>query len=78
VKSGEYHYILLQRNLLYTGITRAKRLVVLVGSCRAIGMAVHNNRVDQRWSGLARRLQGRPRHRAVQVALADLVNQSAR
>jgi exodeoxyribonuclease V alpha subunit len=65
------HYMLLQRNLLYTGITRAKQMVVLVSSRRAIGMAVHNNRVDQRWSGLARRLQVRPRHRAVRANLAS-------
>jgi exodeoxyribonuclease V alpha subunit len=39
------HYIMLQRNLLYTAITRAKRLVVLVGSKRAIAIAVRNNKV---------------------------------
>jgi exodeoxyribonuclease V alpha subunit len=54
------HYMLLQRNLLYTGITRAKRIVVLVGTRKAIAIAVNNNRVDQRWSGLARRLQQQP------------------
>lgn len=51
------HYILLQRNLLYTAITRARRLVVLVGTRRAIAIAVHNNRVVQRYSNLALRLQ---------------------
>ena len=50
------HYMLLQRNLLYTGITRAKKMVVLVGTRKAIAIAVRNNRVDQRWSGLAQRL----------------------
>lgn len=50
------HYLLLQRNLLYTGITRAKRLVVLVGSRRALAMAVKNNQPAQRYSGLAERL----------------------
>ena len=34
------HYMMLQRNLLYTGVTRAQKLVVLVGSPRAIGIAV--------------------------------------
>ena len=47
------HYIMLQRNLLYTAITRAKKLVVLVGSKRAIAMAVKNNRVQHRYTGLA-------------------------
>jgi exodeoxyribonuclease V alpha subunit len=51
------HYLMLQRNLLYTGITRAKRLCVLVGSQRAIGMAVHNNKVSHRYTALEWRLQ---------------------
>ena len=50
------HYMLLQRNLLYTGVTRARKLCVIVGSQRAIGMAVRNDRVTARYSGLARRL----------------------
>ncbi|HEX9117763.1 MAG TPA: AAA family ATPase [Anaerolineae bacterium] len=50
------HYMMLQRNLLYTGVTRAQRLVVLVGSPRAIGIAVRNNRAQERYSGLAERL----------------------
>jgi exodeoxyribonuclease V alpha subunit len=52
------HYTLLQRNLLYTAVTRAKRLVVLVGDRRAIAMAVKNSRVARRYTGLARRLKG--------------------
>jgi exodeoxyribonuclease V alpha subunit len=50
------HYVMLQRNLLYTAITRARRLVVLVGSKRAIAVAVRNNRVQHRYTGLAARL----------------------
>jgi len=50
------HYMMLQRNLLYTGITRAKQLVVLVGSRRALAMAVKNNQPSQRYSGLQERL----------------------
>lgn len=50
------HYILLQRNLLYTAITRGKRLVVLVGSHKAIGIAVRNNKTDRRFTRLAERL----------------------
>jgi exodeoxyribonuclease V alpha subunit len=50
------HYMMLQRNLLYTAITRARQLCVLVGNRRAIGIAVKNNRVAQRYSALAWRL----------------------
>ena len=50
------HYIMLQRNLLYTAITRAKRLVVLVGSKRAIAIAVKNNKVQRRYTNLAAKL----------------------
>ncbi|MCX6000196.1 MAG: ATP-dependent RecD-like DNA helicase [Chloroflexi bacterium] len=51
------HFIMLQRNLLYTAITRGKRLVVLVGSKRAIAMAVKNNKVQHRYTNLAERLR---------------------
>jgi len=51
------HYMMLQRNLLYTAVTRAKRLVVLVGTRRAIGIAVHNAKVRERHSGLGVRLR---------------------
>jgi exodeoxyribonuclease V alpha subunit len=51
------HYILLQRNLLYTAITRAKRLCVLVGQPRALEVAVRNDRVAMRNTGLAERLK---------------------
>ena len=52
------HYMMLQRNLLYTAVTRAQRLVVLVGSPRAISIAVRTDRADERFSGLAERLTG--------------------
>jgi len=52
------HYMMLQRNLLYTAVTRAQKLVVLVGSPRAISIAVNNNRAKERYSGLAERLRG--------------------
>ncbi|HLA43700.1 MAG TPA: ATP-binding domain-containing protein, partial [Aggregatilineales bacterium] len=51
------HYMMLQRNLLYTAITRARQLVVLVGTRKAIGIAVRNNKVSRRWSALDWRLQ---------------------
>jgi len=50
------HSVMLQRNLLYTGLTRGKRLVVLVGSRKALAMAVKNDRVQQRYTRLAERL----------------------
>lgn len=53
------HYPLLQRNLLYTGITRAKKLAVLIGSKKAVAVAVHNDRVKERFSLLAPRLAGK-------------------
>jgi exodeoxyribonuclease V alpha subunit len=46
------HYAMLQRNLLYTGITRGKRLVVLVGQKKAVAIAVHNVSGQRRWSKL--------------------------
>jgi exodeoxyribonuclease V alpha subunit len=51
------HYMLLQRNLVYTGVTRGKRLVVLVGQQKALATAVRNNRTERRFSGLLARLQ---------------------
>jgi exodeoxyribonuclease V alpha subunit len=50
------HFVMLQRNLLYTAVTRGKRLVVLVGSRKALGIAVRNADVSLRCSGLAVRL----------------------
>ena len=52
------HYMMLQRNLLYTAVTRAQKLVVIVGSRRAIGMAVKNRQVVNRHTGLQQRLRG--------------------
>ncbi len=52
------HYMMLQRNLLYTAVTRAQKLVVLVGTPRAVAIAVRNDRAHQRYSGLAERLGG--------------------
>lgn len=51
------HYMMLQRNLLYTAITRAKQLVVLVGTRQAVSIAVRNNKVAERHSGLLQRLK---------------------
>ncbi|RZN33494.1 ATP-dependent RecD-like DNA helicase [Bradyrhizobium sp. Leo121] len=51
------HYTMLQRNLLYTGVTRGKKLVVLVGQKKAIAIAVRNVSGRRRWSKLAEWLQ---------------------
>ncbi len=50
------HYILLQRNLLYTALTRAKELAILIGSKKAIGIAVGKNIVEQRFTSLKERI----------------------
>ena len=52
------HYAMLARNLLYTGITRGKRLVVLVGQRRALAIAVRNQGGRKRWSRLKECLVG--------------------
>ncbi len=50
------HYVLLQRNLLYTGITRGKKMVVLVGTKKAIAIAIRNNKPQKRYTLLKDRL----------------------
>jgi exodeoxyribonuclease V alpha subunit len=50
------HYLLLQRNLIYTGITRGKRLVVLIGTKKALAMAIKNNKPQRRYTLLSERL----------------------
>ena len=50
------HYPLLQRNLLYTAVTRGRELVIVVGSRRAMEIALNNNRTGSRLSNLAGRL----------------------
>lgn len=51
------HFIMLQRNILYTGFTRGKRLVILVGEKRAIDIALQTQKADRRNTHLADRLQ---------------------
>ena len=50
------HYMMLHRSILYTAITRGKQLVVLVGSRRALAMAIRNVRVEKRNTGLKQKL----------------------
>jgi len=51
------HYMLLQRNLIYTAVTRAKKLVVMVGSRKALFMAIGNDKTARRYTLLAERLK---------------------
>ncbi len=50
------HYIMLQRNLIYTGMTRARRLLIMIGTKKALAIAVRNNKPLLRYSRLAARL----------------------
>lgn len=52
------HFKLLNRNLLYTGVTRGKKLVVLVGNMKGLAIAVHNDEVKRRYTGLQHAVQG--------------------
>ena len=51
------HYVLLQRNLIYTAVTRGKRLVVIVGSKKALATGIRNDRIRRRYTYLAERLR---------------------
>jgi exodeoxyribonuclease V alpha subunit len=53
------HYLLLQRNLVYTAITRGRKLVILIGQKKALSLAVGNNKTERRFSGLLTRLKER-------------------
>jgi exodeoxyribonuclease V alpha subunit len=50
------HYILLQRNLIYTAVTRGKKLVVLVGTKKALQIAINNDKTERRYTYLRQRL----------------------
>ena len=51
------HFIMLQRNLIYTGMTRAKKLLILIGSKKAVSIAVNNYKQEIRYSMLLLRLK---------------------
>lgn len=51
------YYIMLQRNLLYTALTRAQNRLVVVGQPKAVAIAVHNEQIQHRYAGLERRLR---------------------
>ncbi|WP_236021872.1 ATP-binding domain-containing protein [Geomesophilobacter sediminis] len=50
------HYTLLERNLIYTAVTRAKKLVTIIGQPKALGMAVKNRKSNRRLTKLAIRI----------------------
>ncbi len=51
------HFVMLQRNILYTGVTRASKLVIIVGTPRAVDLAIRNTKVTRRNTGLVERLR---------------------
>ncbi|MGB4782606.1 ATP-dependent DNA helicase, partial [Candidatus Methylomirabilis sp.] len=65
------HYVMLQRNLLYTALTRGKRLVVLVGTKKAIAIAVKNHKIQLRYTGLVDRLQRGRQEPALSLTLPE-------
>ncbi len=52
------HFKLLHRNLFYTAVTRGKKLVIVVGTKKAVAIAIKNEEVQLRYTGLKRQLQG--------------------
>ena len=69
--------MMLQRNLLYTAVTRAKQLVVLVGSHRALAQAVRATGSGRRHTAVAHRLRGgRPRTDVARAPLAVATGQA--
>ena len=50
------HFVMLQRNLIYTGITRAKKICIIVGTTKALAYSIHNMDVQQRNTKLKERL----------------------
>jgi len=59
------HFMMLSRNLLYTALTRAKQMVVMIGTTKAIGAAMHNLEAVHRFTGLKRELGGEAKKEAV-------------
>ncbi len=65
------HFVMLQRNLLYTAITRGKALVVLVGTKKAIAIAVKNRKIQHRYTGLEGRLRRDGRDPELSLPLSE-------
>ncbi len=56
------HYVMLQRNLIYTAVTRAMNLCVMVGNLKALHIAINNDKVSKRFSNLSNRIKEKARH----------------
>lgn len=67
------HFKLLHRNLLYTAVTRGKKQVYIVGTKKAIAIAIHNNQVQKRYTGLLKALQDTPKLRGNQEAQLEFI-----
>jgi exodeoxyribonuclease V alpha subunit len=65
------HYVMLQRNLLYTALTRGRRVVVLVGAKKAIAIAVKNQKIRLRYTGLTGRLLKEGEQSPLSLALSE-------
>lgn len=50
------HFVMLERNLIYTAVTRGKKMVVIAGQMKALAMGVKNNKIRKRYTWLAKRL----------------------
>ncbi|MCQ2511391.1 MAG: ATP-dependent RecD-like DNA helicase, partial [Lachnospiraceae bacterium] len=70
------HYVMLQRNLIYTGITRAKKILVMVGTKKALSVAVRNVTVTRRNTLLKERLQGDMTRKSAKIYYPDFGNQA--
>lgn len=68
------HFKLLHRNLLYTAVTRGKKQVYLVGTKKAIAIAIHNNQVQKRYTGLLKALQDVPKWSGLQELQLNLLS----
>ncbi|HEX2583368.1 MAG TPA: ATP-dependent RecD-like DNA helicase, partial [Chlamydiales bacterium] len=71
------HFKLLHRNLLYTAVTRGKKQVYLVGSKKAIAIAIHNNQVQKRYTGLIKALKEMPKAIPTLSAQLEFLGDSA-
>ena len=52
------HYMMLQRNLVYTAVTRAKKLMIIIGTKKALALAIKNDKIEKRFTHLKLRLEG--------------------
>jgi exodeoxyribonuclease V alpha subunit len=68
------HYTMLARNLVYTGVTRGRQLVVVIGQRKALGIAVRGGQMKPRWTKLKEWLAGQPSGCAIAASPVKLEN----